>query len=340
MTDNVRNLAPQILDQINKSQKILLHCHPSPDPDSIGSALAMRYFLTSIGKQVTVIAGDSKLSNGALCLPNADKILPKNIFEITLSDFDLFIILDTSSSEQISKLKPITFPSGLKTIIIDHHTTNSLAADISLVDKTYPATGLLIFDLFSLWNIPISHEIAVCLFLAIHNDTGGFTYSITTPETFAAAEKLTKIAPDFADYLFQYDNQNDPQKVYYEGLALNSIKLYFNSHVAISQVTYSQLNALGIQKIHTEQSEIANILKSVIGWELGISFIEREPEVISISFRTRDPIRLDVSKVAVATGHGGGHPPASGATLKMPFDQALLFLLETIQKTYPELGEP
>jgi phosphoesterase RecJ-like protein len=47
--------------EIEKAQKILMHLHPSPDGDSVGSTLAMFHALKAKGKDVTVIKGDSDL---------------------------------------------------------------------------------------------------------------------------------------------------------------------------------------------------------------------------------------------------------------------------------------
>jgi phosphoesterase RecJ-like protein len=340
MTGLVRQLASEILSEINKSQNILLHCHPSPDPDSYGSALALYYYLISQNKKVTIIAGDSEIPKRAACLPGIDKIISQNYFQINPEKFDLFLILDASSLSQISKLGEITFPPNLRTVVIDHHLTNSKFADVNLVDTSYPAVGQMLFDLFSLWKIKITREIAICLFLAIYTDTGGFKYEKTNPETFVVGGELAKIVPDFWKYVFEYENQNDPENIYYEALALNSVKLFFGNKVAISIVPNSELQKWKIRQVHTEKTEIANQLKSVVEWEIGASFVEREEGITSVSFRTRNPSKYDVSKIAVATKFGGGHPAAAGATLKMPFNQALKYLLDTISSVYPDLGSP
>jgi phosphoesterase RecJ-like protein len=49
--------ARRVWKEIDRSQKILLHLHPSPDGDSIGSTLAMYHTLTKMGKDVTLIQG-------------------------------------------------------------------------------------------------------------------------------------------------------------------------------------------------------------------------------------------------------------------------------------------
>jgi bifunctional oligoribonuclease and PAP phosphatase NrnA len=340
VTDKVKTLAPQIWDQIQKSQNILLHCHPSPDPDSAGSALAFKSFLTKLGKHVTLIAGDSEIPASFAGLPGVQEIIPKNYFQIDITAFDLFIILDASSLGQISKLGTIVFPSQLDTIIIDHHITNEHFANLSLVDDTYPATGQIIYDLFSLWGIAVDTNMAICLYLAIYADTGGFKYPRTTWETLDIAQKMAQINPDFPQSIFIYENSNAPENILYLGLALHSVNLYFSGHVAISEVRYSDLQSRSIRRIHTEKMETSNYLKSVIGWDIGLTLTEYEPQIVNVSFRTRDSQKYDVSKIALATGFGGGHPPAAGATLNMSFDQAKTLLLTTISQIYPELGSP
>lgn len=136
------------------------------------------------------------------------------------------------------------------------------------------------------------------------------------------------------------ENQNEPQNLQYLGLAFTSIENYFQNKVAFSCVAYEQMQKFQIRKKHTEKMEVSNMLKSVTGWEIGVSLIESEPDLVTLSFRTRDFNKYDVSKIAVATGYGGGHPAAAGATLKMPFSEAKKFLLEKIRETYPDLGEP
>jgi phosphoesterase RecJ-like protein len=340
MADPISSLAPQIWDLIQKSQNILLHLHPSPDQDSAGSALAFWWALTNLGKNPVVFSGDSEKPNWLDFLPGGDRVVIKNYFEIHPQNFDLFIIVDASSPDQISKIGNITFTDTLRTIVIDHHQTNRKYAELNLVDTDSPATGQLVYDLFKLWNINFTPEIAACLFTAIYFDTGGFKYPLTTPKTFRIAGDLIDIYPDFSTLIFNMENQNDPENLLFLGLALSSIEHYFQGHVAISAVSYDRLQKLGITKKHTEKMEVSNFLKTVIGWDIGILFVETQPDIIGLSFRTRDFNKYDVSKIAVATGFGGGHPAAAGATLKMPFTQAKKLLLDSIAKTYPDLGEP
>src|SRR3989344_912813 len=340
MSNKVKQLAPIIWSEIQKANSILLHCHPSPDGDSIGGVLAMMHVLKSLDKKVTVIAGDSEKPSSFSVLPGFYEIIAKNLTQTDLSEFDLFIIQDSSSLGQITKLAEIKFPESLRTIVIDHHATNTEFANINLVDSSYPAVCQMIYDLFQEWKVKISPETAVCLFVGIYTDTGGFKYQSTTSDTLLTSADLARTNPQFPQVIFELENNYEPEQIKFIGLSLTHIETFFSNHVAIAAVPNSILQENGIRKEHTEKIGISNMLKSVKGWEVGIRFTESEPGIVTLSFRTRDSNKYDVGKLAVATGFGGGHKVASGATFKMPFDQAKKHLLETIQKVYPDLGEP
>src|SRR3989344_6757104 len=193
MTDKMKEIAPAILGAIKKSKNILLHCHPYPDPDSIGSVLAMSCVLKKMGKKVTAIIGDSNYPDNLACLPNRGWIVPRQYSQIDLGKFDLFIILDSSSPSQVSQLVDVIFPKNMKTIVIDHHRTNEGFGDINLVKADSSSTCQILYDLFNFWGINIDSDVAICLLLGIYADTGGFKYQNANYETLKVVSELAKI---------------------------------------------------------------------------------------------------------------------------------------------------
>ncbi len=332
MTKVIDEMAPSVLEAITKADRILLHCHPSPDPDSVGSVLAMKFALEQLGKKVTAIQGDSSIPQAFMHFPGAETIVKKKFGEIDLATFDLFIILDSGSPEMISLTRP-SFPLSIKSLVIDHHASNVLYADINLVDITSPATAYILFNLFKNWGIKIDHDIALNLFMGIYTDTGGFRHRGVTSETLKAASELTKIAPDFTETIFSMENCNVKETIYFQAIALNSVQLFLNGRVAVAPVSYQSLAEKNIPEDCIRGDMIANILKSIIGWDIGISMVEKEPGKVKISCRTRDSDRFDVSKLAVALG-GGGHKAAAGARLNMPLDEAVKEVVETAKVLY------
>jgi len=310
----IREKAPLILAEIKKARSILLHCHPSPDPDSVGSALAMKFALEQLGKKATVIRGDSEIPQAFMHFPGAGEIVKKNFGEVDLKEFDLFLIQDTASPEMVSRKFLPTFPLAIKTIVIDHHATNASYADINLVDLSSPATAFIIFQLFKEWGIEITPDIAADLFIGIYSDTGGLKYHPTDHRVFMAMADLVKVFPDFGKMVFTIENSETKDNLYFQAMALGSIELSCGDNLAMTVVSNADLLKKGINKESARGDVIANMLKSVIGWNIGVSIVEIEPDKIKMNFRTRDADKFDVSKLAAAVG-GGGHRAAAAAVV-------------------------
>lgn len=330
--------AAKIKEAIKDSSRILLHLHPGPDGDSVGSALAMYHALKQLKKKAAIISGDSPLPPFLSHLPGFKTIKIQNYFQTDLSRFDLFLIFDSSSPNQISKLKPVVFPAHLTTINIDHHATNTKYADINLVDTASPATCQILFTLFTQWGIKITKNIAACLLTGLYTDTQ-FKFDYTKWQTFDIAGKLARIYPDFPNIFFHIDNSNSPQTIKLIALFLSSVKTYLNDHVAIASVSQKQLKKHRLDANQVGGLNIPNFLKSVIGWDIAVTLIEIQPGFTKISLRTRQSKKYDLSKIAVKF-NGGGHPSAAGAMIAKPIPQTRKLVVDTISAIYPKLGHP
>lgn len=326
----------KIWSEIKKAKKILLCLHPSPDGDSIGSNLALYHILTKMGKKVTLLAGDSSFPNNFSTLPGVGKITPKNFFQIDQNDYDLFVIVDIGSVNQISRYGEVLIDKNLKTIVIDHHASNTKFGNINLLDVKAPAACQIVFDLFEKNKIKISKNMALPLFIGLYTDTGGFKYINTTSKTFLAAAKLTKINPDYNQAIFEIENNENADRLKFLSLMLSSVKTYFSGQIAIASISYESLKESALSPDVLNGSEIANMLKSVVGWQVGICMIESQVDSVKINFRTRDAKVFDVSKLAASVG-GGGHRSAAGAVINQSLAKATKILLDNIDSLYPDL---
>ncbi|HOR02073.1 MAG TPA: DHH family phosphoesterase [Candidatus Woesebacteria bacterium] len=330
----------KIWREIDRSHKILLHLHPGPDGDSVGSALAFYHVLKNIGKDVSLIQGDNSLPTNLSTLPGADKILPQNIFQVDLTQFDLFIILDSSSPRQVTRLGEFKFPKNLKTIVIDHHSSNEKFGKINLVVPHSPATAQVLFDFFAVRNIKITPKIAACLYAGIYTDSGGFKYVGTTHKTLTIASQLAKIYPKFSQLIFDIENNDPPERLKLISLLLASIEVYYSDQVALASLSYQDIKTHGLEAaVSASYSDVANMIKSVIGWNIALVFVEIQPQTVKVSFRTRDSQTYDLSKIALATKSGGGHRAAAGATINKSLPEAKTLVLQTIKKLYPKIDK-
>lgn len=328
----VRKNAPQILEEIKKARNILLHCHPAPDPDSTGSALAMKFALKQLGKEATVIRGDSEVPIGFMHFPGAQEIVQKNFLEVDLSQFDLFISLDSARIEMVSRRGPVVFPKNLRVIAIDHHATNGMFGDINLVDSSYPANCELLYDLFMEWGIEMTEEIASNLFMGIYTDTGAFRYSGVTSCTYEKAGKLAEYISDVPVLINKMVNSNTPEFIAFEAEALKNVEV-IHGLLAMSSVPYSVIREKNIPLSEVKTSEVSSFLLTVVGWEIAVSAVEIEPNVVKFSIRSKDGNRYDISKLAASLG-GGGHKAASGLILSKPLDEAKKAVADKAKEMY------
>jgi phosphoesterase RecJ-like protein len=312
VSSEIVKLAPVILAEIKNASSILLHCHPKPDPDSVGSALAMKLALEQMGKKATVIKGDSEIPQAFMNFPGAGEIVRKNFFELDLSQFDLFIAQDSSSKQMISRWGQFGESMPIRTVVIDHHRSSERYGHVNLVEDSYPATAQVLSDLFQVWGVSMTQEIAANLFMGIYSDTGGFKYRGASGRTFEIAARLVSTGIDFYSLLDDVENSRTPASIAYERTALSNIEYFLGGTLVICTVPYDVIKSEGITESDMGGVQIASILRTVVGWDLDVGMVELKPGEIKMGFRTRDEKRFDVSKIAVAFG-GGGHRAASGA---------------------------
>ncbi len=332
-SSNITEMAPIILAEIMKSQSVLLCRHTSPDPDSVGSALAMKFVIESLGKKATVIKGDSVLPLAFMHFPGADSIIQKNIGEIDFEDFDLFIAVDSGSPDQISRIKPVIFPLPIRSIVIDHHGSNIGYADVNLIVEGAPATSEVIYELLKLWHVEITPEIATNLFVAIYFDTQGLKTDSTRPNTYEVMSFLAGKVPNISTLISKVENSETPQILALYGMALSSIKTYLDDTIAISSVSYEGLVKCGVDEIRLSTSYISVLMKIVMKWKVLITIMEIAPGKIKCSLRTNDAEHFPVDKLAQAFG-GGGHRAAAGIKLDVSIDEAQKLIVSKAKELY------
>ncbi len=331
-SDIIRAKAPEILEAVRRAESILLHCHPKPDPDSVGCALATKFVLERMGKKVTIIKGDSDIPEAFMHFPGAQDIVKQDYFETDLSKFDLFLIQDTAALNMISKKGEIVFPKNLKTVVIDHHKSNNIQADISLVEYNYPATAQILTDIFSLWNVEFDRDIAENLFAGLYTDTR-FKYPGVNTHTFEVATLLSSFIPSISKVIDPIDNSETPKSKIFKGIGLSNIEVYCGGHFAMSCITYDDIQKHKITESDIFPHTISMELNSVKEYYFSVCLIETSPDFVRASFRSQDGNKYDVSLLA-ANISGGGHKAAAGASIDMSLDKAKDILVKKAEEMY------
>ena len=146
--------------KLHNANTVVITAHTNPDGDAIGSSLAMKHALESVGKRAKVII-DDKLPRHLSCLPDFDTITrpPKVDDKIPC---DVFLVLDTDL-ERIGNAKNAFDGEVLN---IDHHITNKGDRYPTYVDAKRAATAEIIYELLNIMQIPLNKDIASCLYLS------------------------------------------------------------------------------------------------------------------------------------------------------------------------------
>lgn len=333
--EEIKKLAPVILAEIQKANSILLHCHPSPDPDSVGSALAMKFALEQMGKKATVIKGDSDIPQAFMHFPGATEIVKKSFTELDPKEFDLFICQDSSTVDRIStKCSRKDFNPPMKVINIDHHRSNEMFGSINLVANDYPATAQMLYDIFTEWGIEITEPIATNLYIGIYTDTGGLKFGYTNAKSYEIMAALVKKVPRFSHYIDVMEGSKTPGSLAYLGAGLSGIETFLGGKMAVSSISLEKMKALNITEADMDGIHIASFLRNVAGWDIAVAMLERHAGDFKLSFRTRDANKYDLSKIAVAF-NGGGHKAAAGASiLGVTMDEAKQQIVAKAKELY------
>lgn len=318
----------QILEEIEKVDKILVNCHKNPDPDSVGSALAMSDFVSGLGKEVRIVC-PTKIDPHLNFLEGFDLIEQSVDFnKIDYKKYGLFVILDSSSWDFASKTEKGNIPA-IKIINIDHHRTNEMFGEINLVDSKLVSISELIYLLFEDWGIDINKKTANSLLAGIIGDSGVYRFAGTTAGTLEIAAELVSKGADQKKIIFNIYNSVDFGELKFWGKVLEDVK-YDKKHnfvwVAISNGVFRQYDG----KKNYKEDTATTFFSSIEGSDFGIVMIEEEKGKLNVSLRSRTG--LDVSKIAVELG-GGGHRYAAGCGVHgLEFDDAVEKILDVARK--------
>ncbi len=316
----------KILEEIKKAKKILVNCHRGPDSDSVGSAVALSGVLESMDKEVLIIC-PGEIPEDLKFLNGAEKIKRVDFANFNFSDYDLFLVIDSSTYGMVTGSRDLPQPD-IPLIVMDHHFSNEGFGFINLVDSKITSTGELLFRVFEDWEVKISKDIAEGLLTGIIGDTGSFQYQNVGEKTLQAAAELIRLGADKDKIISNiYRNVSFPEiKIW--GKIIENMQIdkeYRFVWSTISVLEYKDFVGESVKE------DAANLFFPIVrDTDFGMIMEERDDGTLSVSFRARS--EFDVSQIAKEVG-GGGHKAAAGARIEgLSFDEAVEKVLAAARK--------
>jgi nanoRNase/pAp phosphatase (c-di-AMP/oligoRNAs hydrolase) len=284
--------------------------HNNPDPDAIGSAMALAAIAKNANPQKLkcrifydgIIGHQENRTMVNLLDIRMEKLDPQAI-----QDCSYIALVDSPGPGMNNSLSPRTRVS----IIIDHHKDGHgpESATFSDIRPGMGATASIISQYLQELDIPVDKNVATGLFYGIRSDTREFRRNVTPQDLSNAAFLLPLTDGDILDQIMSPSLSQETLDV-----LGNAIKnRHIQSGYLFSNVGY----------IHNRDSlpQAADLLISLEGVNTALVYGITD-EAIVISARNRD-IRLHIGNVLEEAfgdiGDAGGHPNMAAATIPLSY---------------------
>lgn len=305
-------------DFLKSHDNFLILTHGHPDGDTLGSALALKEALVLFGKKAQVACGD----------PVPKKFGYMGEVRNTDNGYDTLVAVDIADTKLLGKAFEEKYGNKIE-LCIDHHGTNRLYAEKTLLDADAAATCEIILEIIRLLNVNVTKKIADCIYTGLSTDTGCFRYSNVTPRTMhMAADMIESGAENSRINTVMFETKTKTYAAL-ERLALDSMKMHFDGKCAMITVTQEMFRLSGSNE--TEVDAIASIPRQIEGVIVGVTMREKTDGSFKVSMRSNEG--ANVSEIC-AMMNGGGHVRAAGCSVDGPKETAEKTILDNIKKYF------
>jgi bifunctional oligoribonuclease and PAP phosphatase NrnA len=309
----------RIKDIVDKGNRFLVTSHVDPDGDAIGSAFAMSFALTGLGKEPTVYLKD-RVPYRYQFLPQPSRL----IHEMPETNgFDAVFVLDCGDLFRVGKgheaLKKVHI------VNIDHHNENAAFGQLNILDERASSTAEVLYQILKAIDAPFSMNVAVNLYTAVLTDTGSFRYDSTTIKAFSICEEMASLGVVPSYVATRVYESHPKERFSLFCLALSTMEMFKDDRVAVAHVTEEMFNRTGTDREFTEG--FVEELKKIGGVEVACFFRQVDAKKYKVSMRSKGEV--DVALVARMFG-GGGHKKAAGCTVEGDIEGAKARVVEAL----------
>jgi nanoRNase/pAp phosphatase (c-di-AMP/oligoRNAs hydrolase) len=322
------------LDRLLKLAKgrrsALVLTHDNPDPDSIASAVGLRFLLQQragidahIGYGGIIGRAENIAFVKVLRLPIAP------ISQIVFEEYELLALVDTQPSVRNHPLSPRIVPE----VVIDHHPLREGSLEVSFADVggDYGATSTMVVEYLRAARIELPVEVATALFYGIKADTRDLGRETTHSDV------------DNYLWLFPQVDKTLLGQIEHPELPSRYFRLY---HTAIERAkVFGSAVVTDLAEVYSPDmvAEVAERMMFLEGMKWSLAYGSYRNQLY-YSIRTKDR-RMNAGRLIREIcedrgGSAGGHDSMAGA--RLPFSgtraQRLALKREILQKFLEGFG--
>jgi len=291
---------PLVFELTGRARHILVLTHHNPDGDALGSAGALAMTLGAAGRQVDLALTGSWAQHLSFLLEDLSVV----DFPDDFSVYDLVMLLDCHSLGRLERKGLETLAGSAPLVVVDHHPLSGeeRAEANWFLEPGASSTGELVWRLLSALDLSPPPEAREALLLAIASDTGFFSQNNTTAAALRIAADLVESGGHPEAIRRRLHEDLPLRRLKLMGLALDSLRLYFDGRLAVMTVTPSALRTAGA--VMADSEDLVDVGRSLLGVTLSALVKDEGLGFPRVSLRSREPV--NASALAGLFG-GGGH---------------------------------
>jgi len=310
-----------VAETLRSHDRFLLVTHENPDGDALGSLLAAKLGLDSLGKDAQMyLYGDAPLPTEYSFMP-LEGLLRGSPPE--LGD-RVLVALDCANESRLGP-DPELLERATLTVNIDHHHDNSRFGDVNLIVADASSTAEVLRDVLRELDVELTPDMAEALYIALVTDTGRFQYTNTTPKALRLGAELVEAGADVHRVFQGIYESVEFAKLKLLARALERAQVYEGGKLVVSYLVREDFTDLNAPEAYSEG--IIDYLRAVEGASMAALIREpprRDGPARRISLRSSDD-ELDVSAIARLSG-GGGHRQAAGFSSEQSVEEITQFI--------------
>jgi phosphoesterase RecJ-like protein len=289
---------------LREARTVAIVSHRDPDPDTIGSAIALGLALDGLGKRVTLHCADA-VPEHARFLTWADRY----VTDPPPPTCDVIVTVDFGSAERAK----FALPAGPTLVNIDHHASNAGFGTVNLVDVTSAATAELVSRVIDELGVAWTADMATAALIGIMTDTGSFQFPSTDSRALQRAARLRDAGADLQAITYNVFRNKRFQALKLWGFAF--AKMHREQD---GQLVWTEVTRADFAKAEALDEDISGLVEQIAranGMRVALLFNEHDAGMIKVSCRTSAwAPSVDASALMTPFG-GGGHVRAAGALI-------------------------
>lgn len=346
MSNNIKEvvLSTESLDRLKlllapAAQRIIILSHTNPDGDAVGSSLAWKRALQTMGHEVMCVV-PNRFPYFLNWVPGIDEVQifkesPEPIIE-AVKQADLIFCLDFNILSRLEALSDaINENQTAKRILIDHHLSPPKSYDVMFSHPESSSTAyivaLIIEYLFG-WKA-ITREMAEMLYVGMMTDTGNFTFSTLTPELFRTVARLLETGIHIPTlYNNVYNGYTEGRARLFGYVIDKKMGIVHNGEVAYMSLKENEMRRYGFQQGDSEG--FVNYPLTIKKMKMSAMFLATR-KFIRVSLRSRGAV--DVNVFARRYFDGGGHANAAGGKSFRTMEETIEHFRASVEEYFAEI---